>query len=201
MGIITDRNTRTGKWVLFLVVLAVLAGCQSGPNIEESRREAEQGDARAQYNLGILYYYGQGSLKDYVGRGRFQDYREAVKWFRKAAEQGNASAQFYLGASYNLGRGVPKDYAEAVRWYRLAAEQGFSSAQLLLGNAYSSGRGVPKDYVEAYAWYTVAVAQGHRASRDIRDSSLTWMMTAEQVAKGQRLAAELQERIESLKPK
>ncbi len=49
---------------------------------------AEQGNAGAQFNLGVMYY---------KGRGVPQDYAEAVKWYRKAAEQGNAGAQFNLG--------------------------------------------------------------------------------------------------------
>jgi len=48
------------------------------------RKAAEQGYARAQNNLGNLYYNGEGVAKDEV---------EAVKWFRKAAEQGHADAK------------------------------------------------------------------------------------------------------------
>jgi len=43
---------------------------------------AEQGYAKVQYNLGVLYEKGQGVP---------QDYKEAMKWFRLAAEQDNAS--------------------------------------------------------------------------------------------------------------
>ncbi len=43
------------------------------------RLAAEQGDASAQYNLGIMYINGKGVP---------QDYAEAVKWYRLAAEQG-----------------------------------------------------------------------------------------------------------------
>ena len=50
---------------------------------------ANQGDASAQYNLGVLYQQGQGVP---------QDYAEAVKWYRKAADQGDASAQYNLGS-------------------------------------------------------------------------------------------------------
>ena len=49
---------------------------------------AEQGDADAQYNLGIMYDEGQGVQ---------QDYKVAVKWYRLAAEQGEANAQYNLG--------------------------------------------------------------------------------------------------------
>jgi TPR repeat protein len=49
---------------------------------------AEQGDASAQSNLGVLYEKGQGTARDY---------REALKWYRQAAQQGYADAQFNLG--------------------------------------------------------------------------------------------------------
>jgi TPR repeat protein len=68
---------------------------------------AEQGDAKAQYNLGIMYDNGVGVPQDYV---------EAVKWYRMAAEQGFAGAQYNLGVMYANGRGVPQDSAEALKW-------------------------------------------------------------------------------------
>ena len=74
---------------------------------------AEQGDADAQSNLGVLYYKGQGVPKDY---------KEAARWFRKTAEQGYADAQSDLGEMYDEGRGVPKDYVTAYMWFNLAAQ-------------------------------------------------------------------------------
>jgi TPR repeat protein len=88
---------------------------------------AEQGDARAQFNLGIMYSEGQGVP---------QDYGTAVGWYRKAAEHGHASAQFNLGIMYAEGHGVPQDYGTAVGWYRKAAEQGDADAQYNLGIMY-----------------------------------------------------------------
>jgi len=75
---------------------------------------ADQGNAGAQFNLGLMYANGQGVP---------QDYAEAIRWYRKAADRGAASAQFNLGLMYANGQGVPQDYAEAVRWYRKAADQ------------------------------------------------------------------------------
>src|SRR3984957_7590530 len=46
---------------------------------------AEQGDAAAQYDLGIMYYAGQGVARNAA---------EAVRWFGKAAEQGDLNAQY-----------------------------------------------------------------------------------------------------------
>ena len=84
---------------------------------------AEQGDANAQYNLGVYYYNGEGVD---------QNYAEAVKWFRLAAEQGFATAQVILGSCYYNGEGVAYDYTEAVKWVRKAAEQGDAEAKQAL---------------------------------------------------------------------
>ena len=78
------------------------------------KEAAEQGDAEAQYRLGLAHAEGKGAP---------QDHRAAAKWYRLAAEQGHAGAQFQLGGSYVFGKGVPQDYSEAVKWYRLAAER------------------------------------------------------------------------------
>ena len=96
------------------------------------RLAADQGDAGAQYNLGVMYDQG---------RGVPQNYAEAVKWYRLAADQGDAIAQYNLGVMYDKGQGVPQNYAEAVKWYRLAADQGYAGAQYNLGVMYDKGRG------------------------------------------------------------
>src|ERR1700760_3874361 len=83
--------------------------------IELMRPFAEQGDAPAQYNLGLMYDNGRGVPRDYTA---------AVQWYRKAAEQGHAAAQYSLGLMYDSGQGVRQDYATASRWYQMAAEQG-----------------------------------------------------------------------------
>lgn len=56
---------------------------------------AEQGDAKAQSNLGDMYREGEGVEKDYV---------EAEKWYRLAAEQGDDDAKEALRI---LGRELP----------------------------------------------------------------------------------------------
>jgi hypothetical protein len=72
------------------------------------RKAAEQGDAKAQFNLGAAYKSGEGVQ---------QDYAEAEKWYRKAAEQGYAGAQFNLGCMYANGEGVLQSGAAAVDWF------------------------------------------------------------------------------------
>ena len=78
------------------------------------RLAADQGDASAQFNLGLMYRTGQGVP---------QDDAQAVKWYRLAADQGDASAQFNLGNTYDIGRGVPQDYVQAHKWFNLSASR------------------------------------------------------------------------------
>ena len=75
---------------------------------------AEQGDARAQNDLGIMYE---------TGFGLTQDYLVAATWYRKAADQGNPGGQYNVGALYERGNGVPHDYVQALKWYSLAASR------------------------------------------------------------------------------
>ena len=66
--------------------------------LKEWRPLADQGDVKAQFNLGVMYQLGQGVP---------QDYAEAAKWYRLAADQGFAPAQFNLASMYIKGQGVP----------------------------------------------------------------------------------------------
>jgi uncharacterized protein len=144
---------------------------------------AEQGDAFAQHNLGIMYDNGQGTP---------QDYAEALKWTRLAAEQGNASAQYNLGFMHRNGHGTPQNYAEAMKWYRLAAEQGNVSALLNLGFMYNGGLGVLQDYVETHKWFNLAASrQTNEEKRKLAIKNrdiIAKLMTPAQVAEAQKLA-------------
>jgi TPR repeat protein len=151
------------------------------------RSLAEQGDADAQYNLGVMYSNGDGVPRDYA---------EAMKWQRKAAEQGNGNAQFNLGFMYDLGRGMPQSYIEAVKWYSLAANQGVAIAQFKLGVMYHHGQGVPQDYVRAHMWFSLAALQFPASDTENRDEAVkardivASKMTSAEIAEAQKLARE-----------
>jgi hypothetical protein len=116
-------------------------------DLKALQQKAEQGDAEAQFMLGIAYIGGLGVP---------QDSAQAFQWIRKAALQGNASGQSGLGAMYEGGNGVTQDYAQAAAWYRKAAEQGAATAQALLGKLYRDGKGIPQDSIEALKWTSLA---------------------------------------------
>ena len=82
--------------------------------------EALNGNADAQYNLGIMYASGLGVI---------QDYNEAVKWFRLSSGQGNAQAQDIYGLMYASGRGVTQDYVRAHMWLNISASSGNTLAE------------------------------------------------------------------------
>ena len=188
----------------------------------EDKAKAEQGDAKAQADLGARYAEGIGVEKDYAdavkwfrkaaeqgnaraqgvlgtfyheGLGVEKNYAEAVKWFRKAAEQGNADAQGVLGAFYHEGIGLEKDLTEAVKWFRKAAEQGLAIAQHSLGVCYRNGQGVEKNYTEAYAWFNLAskTDKDAAAARDALEKT----MSTQQVGDAQKRTKELRALIEA----
>ncbi len=155
------------------------------------RKAADQGNADAQFSLGIMY---EGSW------GVRRDYKQAAIWYRKAAEQGEALAQESLGNAYRDGNGVLKDPAQAVMWYRKAAEQGDASAQKSLGDLYEAGQGVPQDYIQAYMWFNLAASphnpnwsEINRVEGEIygkaRDK-VAAKMTPAQIAEAQRLTSQ-----------
>ncbi len=175
---------------------------------------ANDGDAAAQFNLGVMYLTGHGVQQDDAaaalwfrkaaeqgyalaqtnlgvlyrdGRGVAEDATEAVMWLRKAADQGDAVSEFQLGNQYAFGKGVPQDYSEAMIWYRKAAEQGHRKAMLFLGVIYAEGRGVPQDYIRAHMWFSLSAAQGEqRAVTGLEMAERR--MTPTQIAEAQKLA-------------
>jgi hypothetical protein len=149
----------------------------------EWRRMAEQGQAAAQYNLGIMYEYCQGVR---------QNDMEAARWYRKASVQGVSVAQYKLGIMYDNGWGVPPSDSEAVRWYRNAAEQGHPLAQHDLAFMYAAGTGVAQDYLRAYMWLNIAVAHGN--SLMIRHlNSISEHLTPAQIVEAQQMARDWME--------
>jgi|SRR5277367_274389 len=82
---------------------------------KEWRPLADQGDSRAQFNLGLLYVDGLGVP---------QDYTQAVNWFERSAAQDYVKAQLNLGAMYGGGKGVKRDYVQAYKWLNICAAKG-----------------------------------------------------------------------------
>ncbi len=144
---------------LFVVCgVPVYAVPPSAQIIQQWQTAAAQGDAAAQFNLGLAFATGSGVPRNMA---------ESVKWFLKSAEQGNAKAQCSMGVAYMKGDGVVKNVGTAVKWFRKAADHGNVVAQSSLGAAYVNGEGVAKDYQVAYGWLLLAEAGGDKGATKV----------------------------------
>lgn len=121
---------------------------------------ANQNDAKACYNLGLMYQSGDGVPKNLD---------EAVKWYAKSASLNFAEAQYTLG-SLVFQRFIQNiTYPQAVSYYEQAAKQGHVKSQLNLGMLYLRGDVIAQDMPAAVHWLSLAAsnnnseAQGYMA--------------------------------------
>lgn len=143
---------------------------------------ANEGLDLAQYNLGILYFTGQGVEKDMD---------EAFRWTAAAAEQGHVAAQFNLGSLYYSGDGTKVDRDKAVEMFGRAAKAGHGNAALLLANMFADGEHVNKDAVQAHAWASMAIVNENLEAVALRES-IQGRMNPEQLSQARRLFARWQ---------
>jgi len=83
--------------------------------LADLRKRANEGDADAQWQMGVRYHNGEDLPRDDA---------QAMQWFLRAAEQGHVTAQATLGAYYWAGRGVLPDLSKAYVWSAIALAQG-----------------------------------------------------------------------------
>ena len=105
-----------------LLLTALLSSGVFASDFDETMDTAMQGEAWAQFNIGVMYAHGKGVPEIDT---------EAARWYRKAAEQGDADAQSNLGGMYAFGRGVPENSIKAYVWWSMAKTQG---AEVAKGN-------------------------------------------------------------------
>jgi len=88
-----------------LLFIGVFAQKGFGQNIEELKKKAENGDAKAQVELGRALISGKNTRKDE---------KAGAKWIAKALAQDNWAAKYYYGVCLTYGVGVDKDPKKAV---------------------------------------------------------------------------------------
>ena len=172
--------------------VAAFLGKDYGAALADWTRAGTVGNARAMYDIGLLYDQGLGVPQNYAkamawyreaaaagdtyamtavgvlyakGHGVPQDRGAAATWFRRAAERGNAVAMVNLGVLYRRGWGVPRDYPGAMWWWRKAAASGDADAMNDVGCLYDSGLGVPENHWEAAMWWWRAAGRGNPDAR------------------------------------
>ena len=116
---------------------------------------SRQGDAEAEFGLGLLYDLGNGTPPSP---------ETAFLWYKLAAEAGLPSAEFNIAAMYDAGRGVSRSSESAALWYAKAGAHGHHRAQFDLGLLYQDGDGVPRNFDAAAAWFRAAADGGLAAA-------------------------------------
>lgn len=105
--------------------------------LEFWEKEALIGEKEAYYNIGLLYFFGQGVEKDLS---------LAFNYCKKAAIAGSARAQNNLSYMYLKGLGVEVNYIEAYAWSIIAMKNDYDSSGL---NTESSKHLTPAMFHEA----------------------------------------------------
>lgn len=161
---------QTGKMMLAGVFLfALFTGIVAQANtLEEARQKlaekdyaaahaiylalANQNDAKACYNLGLMYQDGDGVSKNMD---------EAVKWYTKSADLGYKEAQYLLASLVFQRQTQSISYPQAVTYYEQAAKQGHVKSQLNLGMLYLRGDVIAQDMPAAVQWISQAASNNN----------------------------------------
>jgi uncharacterized protein len=221
------------KWVVIGLLMSCLAHANT---LEEAKLKlsqkdfaaahtiyltlANQNDAKACYNLGLMYHDGDGvaqnideavewykksaalnykeaqyMLATLVFRREINtiSYADAVHYYQQAAELGHVKSQLNLGMLYYRGDVIQQDLEESFKWLNLAASNSNSEAQGYMANLYLHGIGVQEDKVKAAMWLMLATQNEdkHLARRHTKTLNyLASQMTAEQVASATQLVAQ-----------
>lgn len=131
---------------------------------------AANGEAEAQYRLGLMFEQGLGTDVDS---------RAASNWYEQAAAQQSPPALAALSQLYLTGRGVIQDFKESLRLNEQAAQQGYAPAQHSLGVAYANGVGTFRDPIKAHMWFNLASANGYPAAVSSRQRLASSMAQGE----------------------
>lgn len=180
---------------------------------------ANQNDAKACYNLGLMFQNGDGvtqsmdeAVKWYtksadlgykeaqytLGSLVFQrmiqsiTYPQAVTYYEQAAKQGHVKSQLNLGMLYLRGEVIAQDMPAAVHWLSLAASNNNSEAQGYLAELYQQGAGVEQNTVKAAMWLILATQNEDQHFINRHRKMLSYLyaqMTEEQKATASQLAA------------
>lgn len=135
---------------IIIALFAALAAVAQNELVynESLERLANNGNAVAQNNLGIVYQQGSGVARDL---------EKAAYWFQKGAENGSAPAMSNLGVAYLKGQGVERNLPLAVQWFEKAAAAGEQGGYFNLATLYFRGVGVTKDYDKAFHYARLAL--------------------------------------------
>ena len=111
---------------------------------KDLEKYAKEGDAQAQYEVGMDYFAGTEIAKNT---------ETAAKWFNLAQAQGHKEAREKLLSYYS-------------KELEKVAKAGDAQAQYEVGMDYFAGTEIAKNTETAAKWFNLAQAQGHKEARE-----------------------------------
>lgn len=158
----TAAAADSGAYAMNCLGLAYMAGVGTGADSAKAvawlERAGRGGYANAYHNLGIMYKYGKGGVR--------QDFSRAYAYFCAGADSGSVSCTYDKGFMLYKGLGCRQDYAAAVGCFRPAAERSHKPSLYMLGLCYRNGYGVEKDTAMAMDCLRRSAALGFREARE-----------------------------------
>jgi len=140
--------------------------------VQKLTEMAEKGDADAAYNLGLLYFAGQGVAQDLLQAGEL---------YLEAAAQKHVKATVSLGRLCTGKLGIPANLSRAAQLFSFAADN-HGGAAYYLSEMHAQGKGVPQDnktaiqllkwsaYQHRYAHAQFQLAEHHRIGLHVEHS-------------------------------
>jgi len=143
---------------VFIAALFLIFSLQSWTNADQTNdliKDANEGDAIAQNNLGFNYLYGTNGFS--------KDIDKAIKYLNLAAEQEQVNAMTTVGWIYFTGEfGASKDDDEAIYWNQRASDLGCATASYNMGFFYYSGFvGLEQNLTTAKKYWLLSASQYH----------------------------------------
>jgi TPR repeat protein len=131
----------------------------SEKKVDFLKRSVANGNAGAEFELGMLYNNGTDGLQ--------VDTAQACQLFVKAADQGHVQSMHNAGFCYQNGTGVETNISTATHYYNEAAENGVTASMhnlgLLCGKSNQAGC--------AYFWLRVAQNSGSAEKKELIDAA------------------------------
>ncbi len=121
-------------------------------------REANNGDALAQHELGLRYLLGDGFDADTI---------QGAYWIKKAADQNLMAAKFNYGILLINGWGTEWNPFEAFKCFSEAANSGMDQAQYIFGLLHADNLIVKRNWNKAYYWVKKAADSGFEEAQNI----------------------------------
>ncbi len=113
---------------------------------------AKKGNAKAQFYIGNMFYFGKGLKKDDS---------KAFALFRLAARKNLSAAHNNLSTCYFYGIGTAKDAKKGLTYLQIASLEGQPVALLRLGSLYYNGDSVGKNHLLAFYCFQKAAEKNN----------------------------------------